>query len=187
MHNIFTDWRFLVRFFRKPASIRNHDSGRVGLAKHTLDVAENVLHLSRYKSKQFQDIAVAGALLHDIGKIIAYKKHKNAQHYYCPYINLVGHKYAGIKLFEKLTNKYDILPFKYKIIILNILQGQHSTDYDYNMTEEAFYVKEADKLAAKMSVDFCSNSGVEYNKYLNRFVTSSELYLNKDYFPNILI
>ncbi|HEV2060759.1 MAG TPA: HD domain-containing protein [Solirubrobacteraceae bacterium] len=63
----------LWAFFRTaPAAKRFHQAYRHGLLEHSLSVAQAVSAISATFTEINRDVAVAGALLHDIGKLEAY-------------------------------------------------------------------------------------------------------------------
>jgi 3'-5' exoribonuclease len=62
-----------VRFRDAPAAKRNHHAYRHGLLEHTLSVAQGVSALAATFGEVDRDLALAGALLHDIGKLDAYR------------------------------------------------------------------------------------------------------------------
>lgn len=61
-----------ARFAVAPAAKRYHQAYRHGLLEHTLTVAQGVSALAATFPGIDRDLAVAGALLHDIGKLDAY-------------------------------------------------------------------------------------------------------------------
>jgi 3'-5' exoribonuclease len=63
-------WR---RWSQAPAAKRYHQAYRHGLLEHSLTVAQGVSAISATFPGIDRDVAVAGALLHDIGKIEAYE------------------------------------------------------------------------------------------------------------------
>jgi 3'-5' exoribonuclease len=68
-------WR---RWSEAPAAKKYHQAYRHGLLEHCLSVAEGVSALSAKFPGIDRDVAVAGALLHDIGKIEAYRADNGA-------------------------------------------------------------------------------------------------------------
>jgi 3'-5' exoribonuclease len=60
------------RFREAPAAKHYHQAYRHGLLDHTLSVAQAVSAAAAYFSGIDRDVAVTGALLHDIGKTLAY-------------------------------------------------------------------------------------------------------------------
>jgi 3'-5' exoribonuclease len=61
-----------VRYRSAPAAKRFHQAYRHGLLEHSLSVAQAVSAISATFSEIDRDVAVTGALLHDIGKLDAY-------------------------------------------------------------------------------------------------------------------
>ena len=61
-----------ARYRAAPAAKRFHQAYRHGLLEHSLSVAQAVSAISATFSGIDRDVAVAGALLHDIGKLDAY-------------------------------------------------------------------------------------------------------------------
>jgi len=61
-----------TRFRSAPAAKRFHQAYRHGLLEHSLSVAQAVSAISATFTEVKRDVAVAGALLHDIGKLDAY-------------------------------------------------------------------------------------------------------------------
>jgi len=61
-----------ARYRAAPAAKRFHQAYRHGLLEHSLSVAQAVSAISATFTEIDRDIAVAGALLHDIGKLDAY-------------------------------------------------------------------------------------------------------------------
>lgn len=68
-------WR---RFSEAPAAKRYHQAYRHGLLEHCLSVAQGVSAMSATFPGIDRDVAVTGALLHDIGKIEAYEGEDSA-------------------------------------------------------------------------------------------------------------
>ncbi len=182
LRNIFIDWRTLVSFTRIPASLRNHDSGRSGLIKHTLDVTKIADFLARNFSADIDvDLCIAGALIHDIGKTRAYRKdYRKGKYIYSKKANLLGHKYCGMKLIDKFLNEYCYLCENQHITLANIFLNQHSADKDVGITIEAYIVKTADEMAARMNVILHSGEIREYNKNLKKFVIDTNLLMNSE-------
>jgi 3'-5' exoribonuclease len=67
-----------ARYRAAPAAKRFHQAYRHGLLEHSLSVAQAVSAISATFSEINRDVAVAGALLHDIGKLDAYAFEGNA-------------------------------------------------------------------------------------------------------------
>jgi len=182
MRNVFTDWRTLVSFTRIPASLKNHDSKRNGLIKHTLDVTKIADFLARnFFANIDVDLCIAGALLHDIGKTRVYRKdYRKGKYIYSKKANLLGHKYCGMKLIDKFLCEYCYLCENQHLTLANIFLNQHSADKDVAVTIEAYIVKTADEMVARMNLILPSGEIREYNENLKKFVIDTNLLLNSE-------
>jgi 3'-5' exoribonuclease len=67
-----TDTPTWARYRTAPAAKRFHQAYRHGLLEHSLSVAQAVSAISATFADVDRDVAVAGALLHDVGKLDAY-------------------------------------------------------------------------------------------------------------------
>ncbi len=68
----FGDDVFRVAFERAPGSVNGHHAQLGGLLLHVYEVASIARHIARTVRQANADLVVAGALLHDIGKVEAY-------------------------------------------------------------------------------------------------------------------
>jgi len=68
--NIFSDYE--TEFTKAPAAIEHHHAYLGGLIHHTVNVTQKALSLSVDHQEINRDLVIAGALLHDIGKIRTY-------------------------------------------------------------------------------------------------------------------
>jgi putative nucleotidyltransferase with HDIG domain len=156
------------KFFEWPAATRNHHAYESGLAIHTLSVVENAIMLwERYKGQNMDmEIIIAGALLHDIGKLDEYKRNGEKT----IYGTLVSHLVSGAERVAEycirngLDSNRDIRLLLLKHIILS-----HHDKLEYNAavrpaTLEAIIVSRADELDATID-------GV--NKELDNLVNNS--------------
>ena len=66
---VFSEDSFIIPFISVPASRRHHHCIAGGLLEHSLECAEMVYRFSEF-GQDGRDLAVVGALLHDVGKII---------------------------------------------------------------------------------------------------------------------
>ena len=70
---LFDDETFRARFERCPASLKGHHARIGGLLQHTCEVAHLALAAARLAPSVDPDLVLAGALLHDIGKVESYR------------------------------------------------------------------------------------------------------------------
>ena len=71
LRRIFLDREVCARYWTLPASARHHHAYPGGLAQHTLEVASDLAEQMQLTEVEW-DLGVAGALLHDMGKVWAY-------------------------------------------------------------------------------------------------------------------
>ena len=70
---IFADVDFIKALLISPAAKRNHQATIGGLLEHSLGVAAAAAQISPLYPQIDRDLLVAGALLHDIGKVEEYR------------------------------------------------------------------------------------------------------------------
>jgi 3'-5' exoribonuclease len=70
---VFSDDSFVIPFISVPASRRHHHSAAGGLLEHSLECAEMVNRFSEF-GQECCDLAVVGALFHDVGKTITLQR-----------------------------------------------------------------------------------------------------------------
>jgi len=162
LRSVFAD-EMLSQFFGWPAAVSNHHAYANGLAEHSVSVADcakgQAEAMCRSDYEIDVDITVAGALLHDIGKLRAYKMQT------MPEITIEGavidHVALGYAMFEKLCEKYP-LEEKIKLQIAHIIISHHGLrEYGSPVvpeTAEAMIVSSADELDFRM---FCWHDSVK--------------------------
>lgn len=96
----FADDEFRVRFERTPGSVTGHHSQLGGLLLHVYEVASIARHIARTIRGANADLAVAGALLHDIGKVESYCIAPEG-FAYTPSGELLGHVTLGALMFDR--------------------------------------------------------------------------------------
>jgi 3'-5' exoribonuclease len=96
----FADDAFRARFERTPGAVRGHHAKLGGLLLHVCEVASMGQHMARTMRKANVDLVVAGALLHDIGKVEAYTVDAKGLGY-DPRNHLIGHVVLGCLMFTE--------------------------------------------------------------------------------------
>ncbi len=136
-------------FFLVPAARAKHHAYRGGLAEHTLEVVrytEAFLAGAEGISSD-RDVAVAGALLHDVGKAVCFAE-QGFSFSQLPTYSLLGHISPGISIIEQLAeetavDKQDLSH------LLHIVQTHHGIYGDPKpQTVEAWAVHQADNTSA---------------------------------------
>jgi len=149
----FADDAFRVQFERTPGSVTGHHAQLGGLLLHTFEVASIARHIARTVRGANCDLAVAGALLHDIGKTDAYCIHPEGFAHTSSGL-LLGHVTLGALLFDRRVIAAQV-PFTtaQRDEILHFILSHHGA-LEFGspvqpMTPEAEIVHWADESSAK--------------------------------------
>lgn len=146
-----------------PAAVSHHHAYANGLLEHTLsvtDCAKSMAEAFRRSGYGIDvDVVVAGALLHDLGKLESYRMGA------VPEITLEGavldHVALGYSRFMELAEKYEV-PSGLKLQLAHILLSHHGLrEYGSPVvpaTPEALIVSSADELDFKI---FCWREAVK--------------------------
>lgn len=96
----FADDMFRVSFERAPGSVNGHHAKLGGLLLHVWEVASIARHSARTVRQANVDLVVAGALLHDIGKVDAYAVTPEGFSH-TPVGTLLGHVTLGALMLDR--------------------------------------------------------------------------------------
>ncbi|MDQ3239308.1 MAG: HD domain-containing protein [bacterium] len=104
LNNIFQDEKFTEIFKKTPAALKYHHAFAAGLLEHTLEVVDFAIPIANYYKPCNKDMVIAGAILHDIGKVeeIVWK---NMCINYSDKGRLLGHIYIGTQIVNKYVSK----------------------------------------------------------------------------------
>lgn len=135
-----------------PAAKNVHHAYRGGLLEHSLSVARLCLRLAAQYSHIDKEILLAGALLHDLGKIWEFSD--GVVHEYTNAGRLLGHTYLILEQLLPLLQKSGLEPeliqhFKHLVI-------SHHGEHEFGaacipQTSEAFLLHYADMIDARMA------------------------------------
>lgn len=175
----FNENEFLSRFVDAPAGKVQHGACVGGLLEHTLDVVDSCEALSKVYGTVDRDLLIAGALLHDIGKIDEYYLKTTID--FTDNCILCGHVVTGARM---VSNKCDELgiPSEYSRKIVHMVLASHGKKENGSPVEptipEAEILSAADDLDAHLN-NFAriyeENEGKEsdmyvYDRLLGRYV-----------------
>jgi 3'-5' exoribonuclease len=166
-----------------PAARQVHHAYRGGLVEHVLKIMEVALALAGMYGLR-RDLVIAGALLHDIGKL--------EELTYDPAIdysfegNLVGHIVIGAGILRDLLREVPGVPADLAVEIEHLILSHHGSKELGSpvkpMTAEAFVLAAADDLDAKLqqvrqhvSDDTTGGRFTAYNRYLERVLLKPKL------------
>ena len=149
----FGDDAFRVQFERTPGSVNGHHAQLGGLLLHVLEVASIAKNIARTVRHANADLAVAGALLHDIGKVEAYGVAPEGFSHTSTGM-LLGHVTLGALMFDrKLVASGLTLTTAQRDELLHFILSHHGA-LEFGspvqpMTVEAEIVHWADEASAK--------------------------------------
>jgi 3'-5' exoribonuclease len=148
----FEDQSFVEGFSAAPASIQLHSAAIGGLLHHTLNVSELCLKIVDLHPDLDRDLVLAGALLHDIGKVPSFKVTSNITQTHDG--NLLGHIVLGDQELTARIANIEGFPAELASKLRHILLSHHGRK-DWGspvepMLPEALAVHESDDLDAKL-------------------------------------
>ena len=161
------------KFIMNPAGMRMHHAYISGLLQHSVDVAGIAIALAEQIGNVDKDLVVAGALLHDIGKL-----REISSQIGFPYTNegrLLGHIAMSIIIVQEAAAKLK-LPAARLEQLQHILLSHHGDNEKGSpvecATKEAFIVHYADEIDAIMNQfeTYDDKNPWEYNKMMQRFL-----------------
>jgi len=136
-----------------PAAKGVHHAYKGGLAEHILSVAKLVNRLVDHYPAADRDLAVAGALLHDISKIGELGRDKNWE--YTDEGRLVGHLVMAAQRIHEKTSRIPGFPPLLSQHLTHIVLSHHGTpewgSERLPLTLEAFLVHMADTIDSRMA------------------------------------
>jgi 3'-5' exoribonuclease len=149
----FADDAFRVQFERAPGAVNGHHSQLGGLLLHVYEVASIARHIARTVRQANADVVVAGALLHDIGKVEAYSVSPEGFAHTTTGM-LLGHVTLGALMFDRRLSASGLtLSVAQRDELLHIILSHHGA-LEFGspvqpMTVEAEIVHWADEASAK--------------------------------------
>ena len=186
---VFSDPEVEERFRVAPAARSMHHAFRSGLLEHTMSVAAIAGLLAGHYDLD-ADVVMAGALLHDLGKI--WELEIGASIEYTDDGRLIGHLPMETLFVEKKIGELEDFPRETRRQLLHILLSHHG-EYGFGSprrpkTPEALLVHMADNLDSKMAgmleAITAGGSGDEawtpYSRILERHIYRRRLHTNDD-------
>jgi 3'-5' exoribonuclease len=150
--SIFSDTDIRQKYLSAPAAKLLHHDIIGGLAEHSLSLAEVIVRLADHYPRLDRDILIAGALLHDIGKIWEYQV--TAAIDYSDAGRLVGHISMGDEFVAGKADAIDQFPEDLLVHVRHLIlshQGEREKGSPVvPMTPEAVFLHHIDELDARM-------------------------------------
>jgi 3'-5' exoribonuclease len=150
---IFDDTGFLDRYLEVPAGKMWHHAELGGLAEHSLHLVQIADGLSPVFTGLNRDLLVAGALLHDIGKVFELTADTIID--YSIDGRLLGHIYMGAAFIEAKMREIEGFPEEIRRQVLHLVlshQGDGTMGSPVKpMTEEALVLHYLDEMDSKLN------------------------------------
>ncbi|HLZ81734.1 MAG TPA: HD domain-containing protein [Ktedonobacteraceae bacterium] len=148
------------RFQRWPAAMRHHGAVVGGLLEHTV----NVTHIAEQVARLYPcnaNLVIAGALLHDIGKLEELEERAGAG--YTPAGHMVGHIVLGLQYVQEQAGQIPELDETTVDDLLHIILAHHTKELGSPVnpaTIEALIVHQADATEAHITsfLEHCKRS-----------------------------
>lgn len=168
---------FKRRFMEHPAAKNVHHNYMGGLIEHVSSVTEIAAFLAGQYEGVDLDLVIAGALLHDIGKMEELQSMPSAE--YTDAGQLLGHIMIGYATVRERIHLIDGFPKLLEEKLLHIIISHHG-ELEYGspkvpVTREAMIVHYADNIDAKMKLfeaaieeDRTEGHWTAFNRLLNR-------------------
>jgi 3'-5' exoribonuclease len=141
-------------FFTSPAAITMHHARIGGLAEHSLSVCRLAHAATSAAPWLNRDILTAGALLHDIGKVLEYEVAGDFR--YTLEGKFLGHIIQGQNLVERWIARIPDFPERLALDVLHIILSHHGQlefgSPKVPVTAEALVIHFADDLDAKLDM-----------------------------------
>jgi len=180
----------LVKDTARALSLKTHSAAKAmhhsymgGLLEHTLSVTEICDFMSRRYKHINRDILIAGALLHDFGKI--YELSPMPQNEYTNDGQLLGHIVMGVEMVAIEVAKIEGFPHELATLIKHMIVSHHG-EYDFGSPKlpsmaEAILLHYADNMDAKLTTiaeildsDNTPGPWAGYQKALSRYIRTSD-------------
>jgi 3'-5' exoribonuclease len=146
------DERFLAKFLEAPAAVSNHHAYLGGLVEHIVSLAESCLRTCDAYPALDRDLMIAGAFLHDIGKVEELSIARGLD--YSDRGRLIGHIVTGVLWVEERARRLPGFPEPLLDQLKHLLLSHHG-EYEWGspvlpLTAEAIALHALDNLDAKL-------------------------------------
>ncbi|WP_041076429.1 3'-5' exoribonuclease YhaM family protein [Thermotoga caldifontis] len=147
------DKEFVSSFVQVPAGVNVHHAYVGGLLEHTVDVATLCRKVSDVYDFLNRDVLIAGAILHDIGKVKEYRITKKGLEVTTEG-ELKGHIALGLEILQQKASGVNIS--RPKLLQLEHIILSHHGEYEFGSpvlpkTVEAYVVHSLENMDSKLS------------------------------------
>lgn len=187
LEKFWLDEQFVKCFKKAPAAKKMHHAYIGGLLEHTLSVALLAERVSGHYSGLDRDLLLAGAILHDIGKIREFIYDSRID--YSDEGRMVNHIVIGVRMLEEKMSDVPSMPANTALLLKHMVVSHHGTrefgSPEPPKTLEAVLLNYLDEIDSKINGirEFMENQDPDsewtaYHKPLDRF-----FYRGKTEFP----
>lgn len=178
LDRFFSDRQFMEAFRRAPAAKNFHHAYLGGLLEHTLAVCEMALSVAGCYPELDGDLLLAGAFLHDIGKIGELQAGFHID--YTHEGRLLGHLVMGVSMLEEKIRAMKGFPEDLALRLKHLILSHHG-QFDFGSPKrpkflEALALNIIDDLDAKikgigrfLEKDTKEGAWTEYNRLFERY------------------
>jgi len=153
LNHLFEGKEFLQAFETAPAGKKWHHGYLGGLAEHTASMVQLAISISEHYPDLNRDILIAGAILHDIGKIWELIYETNIE--YSVRGRLEGHITIGVQYLNDIAKDIEELDEENLTLIKHMIlshQGSRENGCPVEpMTKEAFVLYYIDEIDSKLN------------------------------------
>jgi 3'-5' exoribonuclease len=187
-----SDRAFLAKLKTAPAAKNFHHCYTGGLLEHTLSVCEMAAAVLTHYPELDRDLLLAGAFLHDVGKIRELKQEHQID--YTDEGRLVGHIVLGIEMVVEKQAKLKTFPPELTLRLKHLIISHHG-QFEFGSPKrpkflEAFALHLIDDLDAKMNglgrfmaKDRLPGAWTEFNRLFERYFLKGAMSLDKEAAP----
>jgi len=153
MEDVLLDPDIGPAFKRAPAAKRFHHAYSGGLLEHTLTLVRAAEAISRIYPGLNRDLLVAGAIVHDLGKILEFDQGLSGD--YTDEGRLVGHIVLGVGMIERKLAERPDFPPRLALLLKHMILSHHG-EYEMGSPKrpkvlEALVLHNLDDLDAKIN------------------------------------
>ena len=185
LQDIFSDPDIAAKFKKAPAAKRFHHAYLSGLLEHTLSVVRAASFTAGHYPGLNQDLLLAGAMIHDLGKIDEFELDKNGD--YTTGGRLLGHMILGLDIVQAKIAEQPDFPADLARLLKHLIISHHG-EYEFGSPKkpkiiEALALYCLDEMDAKINGigGFIERHAVEdtgwtdYNRLMERFFYQPDL------------
>lgn len=167
-----------------PAALKIHHAFRSGLLEHIVSLCNLAAMLAAHYPRLNLDWLIAGAILHDIGKVETLEL-TGLRFAYTPRGQLIEHVTLGLEILERHVARFSNFPLETKTILQHLIVSHHG-DPDKGalrrpMFPEALAFSLLDLMDARMEQAFGLIDSTDADEMFTAFVPSLERQLFRGY------